>query len=133
VHSFFCLSLSTSLIFSTATPYASSKHTPGFLTAIGVQIGPVTATRLAIFILCVSILQRLRFVAKTFFHLFFRHLIKPNSTTRMRAIRACTALASCASMMQLCVAQEVSPLAVLELFSICVRLPIIDGLRVAHL
>ena len=109
MHSFLFFSLSAALIFSAATPNAASKCSPSFLTAIGVQIGTVAAMYLAIFILSVSILQRLQFFPETFFHPSFRRRMKRYLTTKMRAIRVCTAAASLASMMQLCAAQEVSP------------------------
>jgi hypothetical protein len=104
----FC-SPSAFLIFSAATPNAASKCSPGFLTAIGVQIDLVTATCLAIFALCVSVLQRLQFFPEAFFHPSCRHRMKPQSSVTIRAIRACTALASYASMTQLCFAEQVRP------------------------
>ena len=109
MHSFLSFSLSAALIFSAATPNAASKCSLSFLTAIGVQIGPVAATCLAICVLCISILQRLYFFPETFFHPSFRRRIKSFWTTKMRAIRTCTALASYITMMQLCVAEPVRP------------------------
>jgi hypothetical protein len=102
-------SVSASLQFSAVAQIAASKYTPGFLTAIGDQIGPVAATGLAIVLLCISILLGLQFFFGAFLHPSFRHRVKSHSMAKMRAIRACTALASYASMMQLCIAQQVSP------------------------